>query len=80
MSKKREKQFEKTIEDVENIKCLAQYLIDAIRTGEDPDGEGKDIDMSLVKIICGQIREFVDSTIDDYWEECDKQAGNEDEM
>ena len=80
MSKKREKQFEKTIDDVENIKCLAQYLIDAIRTGEDPDGEGKDVDLLLVKTICGQIREFVDSTIDDYWEECDKQAGNEDEM
>lgn len=35
----REKQFEKTIEDIENIKCLALYLLEAVRYGEDPDAE-----------------------------------------
>ena len=61
--KKREEQFSKTISDIENIQCLAQYLLDAIRTGEDPDGEGKEIDYSFVKDICHDIKVFNDSTI-----------------
>ena len=77
--KKREEQFSKTISDIENIQCLAQYLLDAIRTGEDPDGEGKEIDYSFVKDICHDIKVFADSTIMNYWYETEKQAGNEED-
>jgi len=77
--KKREEQFSKTISDIENIKCLAQYLLDAIKTGEDPDGEGKEIDYSFVKDICHDIKVFNDSTIMNYWCETEKQAGNEED-
>ncbi len=77
--KKREEQFSKTISDIENIQCLAQYLLDAIRTGEDPDGEGKEIDYSFVKDICHDIKVFNDSTIMNYWYETEKQAGNEED-
>lgn len=79
MDKNREQQFNKTLSDIENIKCLAQYLLDAVKTGEDPDGEGKEIDYSFVKDICHDIKVFADSTIMNYWYETEKQAGNEED-
>lgn len=79
MDKNREQQFNKTLSDIENIQCLAQYLLDAIKTGEDPDGEGKEIDYSFVKDICHDIKVFADSTIMNYWYETEKQAGNEED-
>ena len=71
----REKQFEKTIEDIENIKCLALYLLEAVSYGEDPDAE-REVNATFIRTVSSQIREFTDSILVDYLEE----SGQAEEM